>query len=136
MTPPVRVLVVDDHDLFREGLVAILSMSQEIDVVGQATSGGQALTLAEDLHPDVVLMDVTMPDMSGIEATRTIITRRPGTAVAMITMTDDPATRYEAQSAGARGYLLKGASRRDIIDTVLRMSARSSGGPPGRGDAA
>lgn len=129
MTPTaVRVLVVDDHDLFREGLVAILSMSRDVDVVGQASTGGQALALAEDLRPDVVLMDIAMPDMTGIEATRALMSRRPGTAVAMITMMDDPGTRSEARSAGARGYLLKGASRREIIETVLRIGTGTGTG--------
>ena len=114
----VRVLVVDDHPLYREGLAAALAASGEIEVVGEAADGAEAVTRAEELRPDVVLMDLHMPGVNGIEATRRITARQPEVAVLALTMLDGDDSVFSAMRAGARGYLLKGAGREEITSAV------------------
>lgn len=114
----VRIVIADDHPVFLEGLLLILQSVEDFEVVGVASSGKEAADLAESLQPDVMLMDVHMPDGSGIDATRDIIRTSPHIAVFMLTMLDDDATVFAAMRAGARGYLLKGARRREIIRAV------------------
>jgi DNA-binding NarL/FixJ family response regulator len=98
-----RVLVADDHPLYREGLVTALSTVPDIEVVGQAENGSEAVTLAEDLRPDVVVMDLSMPVLSGIEATRQLAERVPDAAVIVLTMLDGDDAVFAAMRAGARG---------------------------------
>jgi two-component system NarL family response regulator len=103
----IRVLIVDDHGLFRRGLEATLQLEPDIDVVGEAGDGGDALAKAQELLPDVVLMDVKMPRRGGIEACTSIKQAVPSARIVMLTMSDDEADLYEAVKAGASGYLLK-----------------------------
>jgi DNA-binding NarL/FixJ family response regulator len=117
----VRVLVVDDHPLYREGLTAALSASGEIEVVGEAADGAEAVTRAEELRPDVVLMDLHMPGVNGIEATRRLSARQPEVAVLALTMLDGDDSVFSAMRAGARGYLLKGAGREEITSAVAAV---------------
>ncbi len=103
----VRVLVADDQALFRRGLTVVLSASPDIEVVGEASDGEEAVAKAHELSPDVVLMDVRMPRLSGIEATRQIRSALPATEVLMLTVSDEEEDLYESVKAGANGYLLK-----------------------------
>jgi len=115
------VLVVDDHPLYREGLATALSMLEGVDVVAEAGDGVQAVELALELAPDVVVMDLNLPGLGGIEATRRITTQLPGTAVLVLTMLEGDDALFAAMRAGARGYLLKGADRQEIaraLETV------------------
>lgn len=108
----IRVLVADDHTLFREGLRAILMNVPDIDVVGAAGTGREAVAQVETLAPDVVLMDISMPDLSGIEAAQQVLEVKPDTGVIMLTMLEDNDSLFAAVCAGARGYILKGRTRR------------------------
>ncbi len=118
----VRVLLVDDHPVVRGGLVALIGTLPGIDVVGQAGDGQQALRETALLRPDVVVMDLRMPVIDGVEATRRIVREHPGTAVLVLTMFDEDEMIADALSAGARGYLLKGAEQ-DEIDRAIRAVA-------------
>lgn len=114
----IRVVVVDDHVLFRQGLIALLDGVEDTTIVGQAGTGGEAVTVVADVGPDVVLMDVQMPEMNGIEATRRIVDDHPDIRVVMLTMLEDDDSLFAAMCAGARGYLLKGADKDDVLRTV------------------
>ena len=114
MTRPIRVLIADDHPLFRDGLAALLNGGPGTELAGAAATGTEAVDLASQTQPDVVLMDLHMPGMNGIEATRRIVASCPQTAVLVLTMFDDDDSIAAALRAGARGYLLKGASREQI----------------------
>jgi two-component system NarL family response regulator len=115
----IRVVICDDHALFRRGLAMVLEEEPGIEVVGEAEDGEAAVTVAEDLAPDVVLMDVRMPKLSGIEATRAIAERVPATRILMLTVSDEEEDLYEAIKAGAAGYLLKEISI-DEVATAIR----------------
>jgi DNA-binding NarL/FixJ family response regulator len=117
-----RVLVADDHPAFRRGLQLMLDGTDGVQLVGTAETGLRAVALAEELGPDVVLMDLRMPDLDGIEATRRITRRSPGTAVVVLTMFEDDDSVFAAMRAGARGYLLKGAEQ-DEIALAIRAAA-------------
>src|SRR3979409_767793 len=119
---PTRVLLVDDHELVRQGIAAMLHSATDLQVVGEARSGREALEVARRELPDVVLMDVRMPDMDGLEATRRIKEERSRTAVIMVTMHDNPAYLREAGRAGAAGYLLKDVSKDDLIDAIRQVA--------------
>jgi DNA-binding NarL/FixJ family response regulator len=119
---PVRVLVVDDHTLFREGLSALLSAAPETEVAGEAATGVEAIARTEALLPDVVLMDIQMPDMNGIEATRRILASHPHVGVVMLTMLEDDDSLFAAMCAGARGYILKGADKAEVLRTVTAVA--------------
>jgi DNA-binding NarL/FixJ family response regulator len=123
---PVRVLIVDDHALFRRGLQMVLEGETDIDVVGEAGDGQEAIERAESTTPDVVLMDVRMPKQSGIEATRTIKDTLPSTKILMLTISDEEADLYEAIKAGASGYLLKEISIEEVADAVRAVHAGQS----------
>jgi DNA-binding NarL/FixJ family response regulator len=114
MTKPVRVLIADDHPLFRDGLIALLHDGPRTELAGTATTGTEAVDLARQTQPDVVVMDLHMPGLNGIEATRRIVADRPHIAVLVLTMFDDDDFIFAALRAGARGYLLKGADRDQI----------------------
>ncbi len=115
---PIRVLLADDHPVVRRGLAALLGTLDELVVVGEAEDGAAAVREAQLTTPDVVLMDVRMPGMDGVEATRRIRAAVPEVAVLMLTMYDDDATVFTAMRAGAQGYLLKGAEQDEIVDAV------------------
>src|SRR5437870_1581196 len=118
MEQPIRVLIVDDHEIVREGLSTLLSEGNEVEVVGEAVNGTQAVAAAARLQPDVILMDLVMPDMDGIEATRRI--RESGAASQIIVLTsfaDDQHVRDAIQS-GAIGYLLKDVLKPDLLRAI------------------
>jgi DNA-binding NarL/FixJ family response regulator len=121
MTPPLRVLLADDHPVFRKGLHALLSSLPEATVVGEAADGEQAVHLATQHEPDVVVMDINMPGVNGVEATRRIITARPDTGVLVLTMFDDDDSVFAAMRAGARGYLVKGADTTDVVRAITAI---------------
>jgi DNA-binding NarL/FixJ family response regulator len=118
----VKVLLVDDHPMFRDGLRSALTTSGEVDVVEEASTVADAVATCERSEPDVVLMDLQLPDGSGIDATKTILERRPDTLVIVLTMTDDDDAVFAALAAGARGYLLKGADRAAILAAVAGVA--------------
>jgi DNA-binding NarL/FixJ family response regulator len=105
----IRVLLADDHTLFRKGIRTMLDQMAGIDVVGEAASGDEAVVLASELVPDVILMDVKMPALNGIEATRRILEENPHIGVILVTMFDDPESVFAGMRAGTRGYVLKEA---------------------------
>jgi DNA-binding NarL/FixJ family response regulator len=118
----VRVLIVDDHALFAEALMLTLGIDDRIDVVGHASSGREGLTLARTLRPDVVLMDLHMPGMDGIEATKALLRVLPAVRVVMVTAADAPRCRQRAREAGAVRYVTKDTSARDLLDTVIEVA--------------
>jgi DNA-binding NarL/FixJ family response regulator len=118
-----RVLVADDHPAFRRGLDLMLGAVDDIEIVGFAENGAQAVELSEELSPDVVLMDLRMPDLDGIEATRRINRLEAAPAVVVLTMFEDDDSVFAAMRAGARGYLLKGADQDEIVRAVHAAAA-------------
>ena len=118
-----RILVVDDHDDFRGGLEALVGATASTELVGTARNGLDAVRLALDLQPDVVLMDLHMPQLNGIEATERIVASSPHIGVLVLTMMEDDESVFAAVRAGARGYLLKGARRSEIIRAVEAVGA-------------
>ncbi|MEV7801711.1 response regulator transcription factor [Microbispora sp. NPDC088329] len=119
---PVRVLVVDDHPVFREGFAALLSSIDEVEVAGTASTGAEAVEQAAEREPDVVVMDVQMPGMDGIEATRRILRAHPEIGVVVLTMSEEDGTIFDALRAGARGYLLKGAEPDEVVRAITTVA--------------
>ena len=119
-TNPARLLIADDHALVREGLRTMLSGEEDIHVIAEANDGQQALSSCRELRPDLVLMDVRMPVMDGLEATRRIKQEMPQTSVVMVTMHENPDYLFEAVKAGAAGYVLKDASGERLLGAVRR----------------
>jgi DNA-binding NarL/FixJ family response regulator len=118
----IRVLIVDDHTLFREGVQAILKGAEDVEAVGEAASGAEAVRQTRLLRPDVVLMDIQMPDMNGIEATEAILSAFPDTGVIMVTMLEDDDFLFAAMVAGARGYVLKGADKGEMLQSIRAVA--------------
>ncbi|MBL8046067.1 MAG: response regulator transcription factor [Anaerolineales bacterium] len=118
----IRVLIADDHTLFRAGLRALLTAMPDIEVVGEATDGENTLTQVTAVKPDVVLMDIHMPGMNGIEATRRVLAEQPGLGIIMVTMLEDDASVFAAMKAGARGYVLKGAHHDEILLAIRAVA--------------
>ena len=119
----IRVLIADDHPVFRYGLRALLQTeATTIEVVGEATTGEEAATLASQVSPTVILMDVNMPGLNGIEATRRILASTPHVGILMLTMFDDDESVFAAIRLGARGYLLKGAEGEETIRAIKAVS--------------
>ncbi len=123
---PLRILIADDHPLFRHGLRTLLGAAPDVEVVGEATTGAEAIQLAATLQPDVALMDIKMPGVNGIEATRHLARESPQVRVLVVTMFEDDASVFSAMRAGARGYILKDAEKDDILRAVRAV---------GRGEA-
>lgn len=119
---PIGVLVADDHALFREGLQALFMTIPDIEFVGEAATGAEAVAQAEALQPDVVLMDINMPGVNGIEATRRILHTSPNIGVVVVTMLEDDASVFAAMRAGARGYVLKGAHHDEMLQVIRAVA--------------
>ncbi len=120
---PIRVLVVDDHTIFRQGLVNLLEIEAEFKVVGEASSGEEGVRLTQELKPDVVLMDVRMPDMSGVEAARQLLVSMPDVRVLMLTASAEDDDLFAAIRAGARGYVLKYAEADELLQAIRQVHA-------------
>ena len=126
MDEATRVLIADDHTLFREGMEALLDSVGDIEVVATVEDGRQAIAAAAQLQPDVILMDLQMPEVNGIEATRQIIQTSPHIGVIVVTMFEDDNSVFAAMRAGARGYILKGADQNEMLRAIRSV---------GRGEA-
>ncbi len=118
MTEPITVLIADDHPIYRDGLASLLEPLPDIEVVGRAADGIEAVEQARESRPDVVIMDLQMPRLNGIEATRQVLAELPETGVLVITMGEDESTVFSAINAGARGYLLKGADADELVQAI------------------
>ncbi|MDP9352111.1 MAG: response regulator transcription factor [Chloroflexota bacterium] len=118
----VRVLLIDDHRLFREGVASLLEQADDVTLVGEAGTGEEAVRLAEELAADIVLMDLKMPGMGGIEATRAIVRRSPHIGVIVLTMFEDDESVVAALKAGARGYVLKDADRGMLLRAIRAVA--------------
>lgn len=114
----IQVLLVDDQDIFRQGLAALLSVREDVDVVGQACNGQEAIALAAELQPDVILMDVRMPLCDGVAATREIHQRHPWIQIVVLTTFDDDEYIWQSLQAGAIGYLLKRTPAEQVVATI------------------
>lgn len=114
----IRLVIADDHMLFREGLRAILGAQQEIEIVGEAANGADVVALAAATLPDVILMDVQMPEMNGIAATEKILDASPHIGIIVLTMLEDDDSVFAAMRAGARGYVLKGADKQEMLRAI------------------
>ncbi|MEV6301499.1 response regulator transcription factor [Actinoplanes sp. NPDC051861] len=123
MTEPIRVLVADDHPIFRDGLAMLLATVDGLEVVGTAADGAEAVAAGIRLLPDVVVMDVQMPRLNGVEATRKLAGEAPGVGILVLTMSEDDGTVFAAIRAGARGYLVKGAEQDEIVRAITTVAA-------------
>src|SRR5947209_4837214 len=118
---PARILIADDHELARAGLRSMLEGERGIEIVGEAENGRRAVSLCLSLQPDLVLMDVRMPEMDGLAATQAIKRERPATSVIIVTMHENPDYLFEALKAGATGYILKDATQRELVAAVRQV---------------
>ena len=118
MTDRIRVLIADDHPVFRDGLRALVESAPDLDLAGEATTGTQAVELAATGRPAVILMDLRMPELSGIEATRRIVEADPTVGILIVTMSEDDESLFAAMRAGARGYIPKDAERAEILSAI------------------
>jgi DNA-binding NarL/FixJ family response regulator len=123
MTGPIRVVVADDHPVFRSGLRTLVEESDLLAFAGEAADGRAVVEVCARAEPDVVLMDIRMPEVSGIDATRRILDARPETGVLMLTMLEDDTSVFAAMRAGARGYILKGADPDQIVRAIVAVAA-------------
>jgi DNA-binding NarL/FixJ family response regulator len=123
---PTRVLIADDHALFRYGVKAMFASEEGFEVAGEASTGEEAVELAAELKPDIVLMDIQMPNLNGIEATRRILESDPGIGVVVVTMFEEDDSVFAAMRAGARGYVLKGAGVEEVIKVVRAVANREA----------
>jgi len=119
---PIRILLADDHTVVRDGLRALLEKQADMAVVAEAADGRDSVRLAEEQSPDVVVMDIAMPNMNGIEATRRIISSNPRVAVVILSMHQDESYVLRSLKAGAKGYLLKDSLRSDVIDAIRQVA--------------
>jgi len=118
----IHVLIADDHTLFRTGLHALLNLSSDIQVIGEASTGEEAISKAESLQPDVILMDIQMPGVNGIEATRRIVHTSPNIGILVVTMFEDDDSVFSAMRAGARGYILKEAGEEEVLRAIRAVA--------------
>jgi len=123
---PVRILLADDHTVMRNGLRLLLERQPHLQVVGEAADGRQAVALSESATPDVVIMDIGMPNLNGIEAARQIVNRNPRTAIAILSMHSDESYVIRALKAGARAYLLKDSAEADLLAAVRALTEGKS----------
>jgi len=114
----IRVLIADDHTLFRAGMHALLNLFADIRVVGEASTGEEAVAKAEALQPEIILMDIQMPGVNGIEATRRIVRASPAIGIIVVTMFEDDSSVFSAMRAGARGYILKEAGEEEVLRAI------------------
>ncbi|HUI90090.1 MAG TPA: response regulator transcription factor [Anaerolineales bacterium] len=121
MNPPIRILIADDHQIVRKGIRALLATKRDIQVVGEASDGAEAVAQALALHPDVVLMDLVMPKMDGIEATKEITAKRPETRILVLTSFAADEQVFPAIQAGALGYLLKDSGPQELIQAIHQV---------------
>ena len=119
---PIKVMIVDDHNLVREGLKAVFGQGDEIDVVGEAGSGEEAIELVDKIKPDVILMDISMPGINGIQATKLIRDKHPDAKIVILTMLDQEGYVYEAIKAGATGYMLKSTSSDELVNAIQTVN--------------
>jgi DNA-binding NarL/FixJ family response regulator len=134
MKDTVRVLIADDHPLFREGMRGRLDRMDDIAVVGEASDGDEAVRLSRELEPHVVLMDIKMPGLNGIEATREILRANPRVSVLMLTMFEDDDSVFAAMRAGARGYLLKDSGGEGVVHAIRAVTSGEAVFGPGVAD--
>ena len=120
---PLRILIADDHPLFRHGIQALLSATADFEVVGEAQTGEEAVALAATLQPDVILMDIQMPAVNGIEATRQILHISPHIRILIVTMFEDDASVFTAMRAGARGYVLKDTEKAELLRALRAVGS-------------
>ena len=118
---PIRILICDDHEQFRQGLQMMLATEISLSVVGEAADGAEAVALAAKLQPDVILMDLQMPRLHGLEATRRIIASSPHMRILVLTMSDETGTVFHALQMGAQGYILKGSRKADIVRSIQNV---------------
>jgi DNA-binding NarL/FixJ family response regulator len=118
-----HVLIADDHPVFRDGLRSLLSSTIEIEVVGEAATGAEVVDLAASLQPDVIVMDLHMPELNGIEATRRVVQASPHIGILVLTMFEDDDSVFAAMRAGARGYLLKGDDQAEIVRAIQAVGS-------------
>jgi DNA-binding NarL/FixJ family response regulator len=118
----IHVLIADDHTLFRAGLHALLNLFPDIQVVGEASTGEETVTKSEALQPDIILMDIQMPDLNGIEATRRILHTSPNIGIIVVTMFEDDDSVFSAMRAGARGYILKEAGEEEVLRAIRAVA--------------
>ena len=131
MKDTVRVLIADDHPLFREGMRGRLDRMDDIAVVGEASGGDEAVRLSQELEPQIVLMDIKMPGLNGIEATREILRTNPRVGVLMLTMFEDDDSVFAAMRAGARGYLLKDSGGEGVVHAIRAVTSGEAVFGPG-----
>ncbi len=120
---PIRILIADDHPLFRDGLRALLESVPDMQVIGEVATGNEVIAQAQALQPDVILMDIKMPGLNGIEATRRILLASPHIRILVITMFEDDESVFAAIRAGARGYLLKGAVQEETLRAIRAVAS-------------
>ncbi len=123
MSDSLRVLLADDHPVFRDGLSSLLRSLEDVELVAEASTGAEAVALSEQHQPDVIVMDLHMPDLNGIDATREVVRAQPRVGVLVLTMFEDDDSVFAAMRAGARGYLLKGASQDEIVRALRSVAS-------------
>ena len=119
---PIRILIVDDHTLFREGVRAILKAVSDFEIVGEASTGLEAIEMVSTLKPNIILMDIQMPDMNGVEATQQILETHPEIGIIILTMLEDDDSLFSALRVGARGYVLKGADKVEMVRSIRSVA--------------
>ena len=118
----IRLMIADDHKLFREGIKALLAVTDDIEIIAEAENGDSAIQICRELQPDLVLMDINMPGLNGIKATEQILEKQPQTRIVMLTMLEDDASVFNAMRVGARGYLLKGADPKEVLSVIRAVA--------------
>lgn len=121
-----KIVIADDHPLFRDGIRNLIRTTDDLVIVGEAGSGEEAVSMAAALRPDLILMDIRMPDMNGVEATRTILERDPGIRILILSMHKDDKTVFTAMKAGARGYMLKEADGAELLQSIRMVGGGSA----------